>query len=280
MKPTFSLPPLKSVPFELSTTRHFDPRQFLQKNPYGSVQWLSASPSLLLLFAPPPPHRGPRRTRSRSPAPLRRRLGVCPDAGEEEARVVVRSSSIDTAEAVVGQVTEVNKDTFWPIVKAAGDKAVVLDMYTQCDIVQNGGQISDSICVKGTSLDIFCLQDVYLTLSQCLALRLGEEGIEGLLAYRILDMKESNLSISIRMHLPIRIPFYDFTLVTSPAFGIPLLAVKVTTSGMASSHSMTGGVYKALEDLFYVRIFRIEFWFAWLLRNELCFSFFDFVYEE
>ncbi|KAL6346295.1 hypothetical protein AAG906_033091 [Vitis piasezkii] len=195
-----------------------------------------------------------------------------PTQEKRRARVVVRSSSIDTAEAVVGQVTEVNKDTFWPIVKAAGDKAVVLDMYTQW---------------YGTSLDIFCLQDVYLTLSQCLALRLGEEGIEGLLAYRISDMKESNLSISVRMvreviqpHLPVRIPFYDFTLVTSPAFGIPLLAVKVTTSGMASSHCVTGGVYKALEDLFYVRIFRIEFWFAWLLRNELCFSFFDFVYEE
>jgi thioredoxin 1 len=28
-------------------------------------------------------------------------------------------------------VTEVDKDTFWPIVKAAGDKIVVLDMYTQ-----------------------------------------------------------------------------------------------------------------------------------------------------
>ncbi|KAK8985157.1 hypothetical protein V6N11_011996 [Hibiscus sabdariffa] len=32
-----------------------------------------------------------------------------------------------------------------------------------------------------------------------------------------------------------------FFLVTSPAFGIPLLAVKVTTSGMASSRSVTGG---------------------------------------
>ncbi|KAL2555450.1 Thioredoxin F2 [Forsythia ovata] len=31
----------------------------------------------------------------------------------------------------VGQVTEVSKDSFWPIVKAAGDKTVVLDMYTQ-----------------------------------------------------------------------------------------------------------------------------------------------------
>lgn len=43
------------------------------------------------------------------------------------------SGSLDTEEAVVnvGQVTEVDKDTFWPIVKAAGDKPVVLDMYTQ-----------------------------------------------------------------------------------------------------------------------------------------------------
>ncbi|CAM8914603.1 unnamed protein product [Rhodiola kirilowii] len=34
-------------------------------------------------------------------------------------------------EAVVGTVSEVDKDTFWPIVEAAGDKTVVLDMYTQ-----------------------------------------------------------------------------------------------------------------------------------------------------
>ncbi|XP_038693056.1 thioredoxin F-type, chloroplastic-like isoform X2 [Tripterygium wilfordii] len=42
-------------------------------------------------------------------------------------------SSLDTAgpTATVGQVTEVNKDTFWPIVKSAGEKTVVLDMYTQ-----------------------------------------------------------------------------------------------------------------------------------------------------
>ncbi|KAK1405845.1 hypothetical protein QVD17_42448 [Tagetes erecta] len=45
----------------------------------------------------------------------------------------------------------------------------------------------------------------------------------------------------IQPHLPVRLPCYDFTPVTSPAFGIPLLAVKVTTSGMASSHSVTGG---------------------------------------
>ncbi|KAJ9169258.1 hypothetical protein P3X46_017467 [Hevea brasiliensis] len=42
-------------------------------------------------------------------------------------------SSLDTVgpTATVGQVTEVTKDTFWPIVKSAGDKIVVLDMYTQ-----------------------------------------------------------------------------------------------------------------------------------------------------
>ena len=51
--------------------------------------------------------------------------------------VRVRCSSLETSAAVssssslVGKVTEVNKDTFWPIVKAATDKTVVLDMYTQ-----------------------------------------------------------------------------------------------------------------------------------------------------
>uniref|UniRef100_A0A2P2KKF1 Thioredoxin F-typeic-like n=1 Tax=Rhizophora mucronata TaxID=61149 RepID=A0A2P2KKF1_RHIMU len=42
-------------------------------------------------------------------------------------------SSLDTVGPTVsvGQVTEVTKDTFWPIVQAAGDKTVVLDMYTQ-----------------------------------------------------------------------------------------------------------------------------------------------------
>lgn len=39
--------------------------------------------------------------------------------------------SVDTAAVAVGQVTEVDKDSFWPIVEAAGEKTVVLDMYTQ-----------------------------------------------------------------------------------------------------------------------------------------------------
>ncbi|KAL7109617.1 hypothetical protein ACP275_06G185200 [Erythranthe tilingii] len=35
------------------------------------------------------------------------------------------------AVAEIGRVTEVDKDTFWPIVAAAGTKTVVLDMYAQ-----------------------------------------------------------------------------------------------------------------------------------------------------
>ncbi|KAK8557862.1 hypothetical protein V6N12_010085 [Hibiscus sabdariffa] len=53
----------------------------------------------------------------------------------------------------------------------------------------------------------------------------------------------------IQPNLPVWLPCYDFTPVTSPAFGIPLLAVKVTTSGMASSRSVTGGVYKNRERI-------------------------------
>ncbi|CAH2072614.1 unnamed protein product [Thlaspi arvense] len=43
----------------------------------------------------------------------------------------VARCSLETVNVSVGQVTEVDKDTFWPIVKAAGEKIVVLDMYTQ-----------------------------------------------------------------------------------------------------------------------------------------------------
>ncbi|KAF6162302.1 hypothetical protein GIB67_008431 [Kingdonia uniflora] len=55
---------------------------------------------------------------------------VTKSLGRRGVRVCVRSS-LEMAGPVVGQVTEVNKDTFWPLVEAAGDKVVVLDMYTQ-----------------------------------------------------------------------------------------------------------------------------------------------------
>ncbi|XVF41476.1 hypothetical protein PTKIN_Ptkin01aG0282700 [Pterospermum kingtungense] len=50
---------------------------------------------------------------------------------ERNGAVLKVRSSLETAGATVGQVTEVTKDTFWPIVNAAGDKTLVLDMYTQ-----------------------------------------------------------------------------------------------------------------------------------------------------
>ena len=44
----------------------------------------------------------------------------------------VRSSlEMSGPTVVIGQVTDVDKDTFWAIVNDVGDKTVVLDMYTQ-----------------------------------------------------------------------------------------------------------------------------------------------------
>ena len=53
----------------------------------------------------------------------------------------------------------------------------------------------------------------------------------------------------IQPHLPVRLPCYDFTPVTSPTLDVVPLAVKLTVSGMTSSHGVTGGVYKARERI-------------------------------
>ena len=53
----------------------------------------------------------------------------------------------------------------------------------------------------------------------------------------------------IQPHLPIRLPCYDFTPITNPTFDGALLAVKLPTSGVVSSHGVTGGVYKARERI-------------------------------
>ena len=53
----------------------------------------------------------------------------------------------------------------------------------------------------------------------------------------------------IQPHLPIRLPCYDFTLITNPTFGCALLAVRLQTSGVTGSHGVTGGVYKARERI-------------------------------
>ena len=53
----------------------------------------------------------------------------------------------------------------------------------------------------------------------------------------------------IQPHLPIRLPCYDFTPIIGPTFGSVLLAVRLLTSGVADSHGVTGGVYKARERI-------------------------------
>ena len=53
----------------------------------------------------------------------------------------------------------------------------------------------------------------------------------------------------IQPHLPVRLPCYDFTLVTNSTLGVLLQTVRVTTLGITSSHGVTGGVYKARERI-------------------------------
>ena len=53
----------------------------------------------------------------------------------------------------------------------------------------------------------------------------------------------------IQPHLPIRLPCYDLTPITNPTFGSALLAVRLLTSGVTGSHSLTGGVYKPRERI-------------------------------
>ena len=53
----------------------------------------------------------------------------------------------------------------------------------------------------------------------------------------------------IQPHLPIRLPCYDFTPVTGPAFDSSLLSVGSLASGIPNSHGVTGGVYKTRERI-------------------------------
>ena len=45
------------------------------------------------------------------------------------------------------------------------------------------------------------------------------------------------------------IPCFDLTPITGPALDAVLLAVRQTLSGLAGSHGVTGGVYKARERI-------------------------------
>ena len=53
----------------------------------------------------------------------------------------------------------------------------------------------------------------------------------------------------IQPHLPIQLPFYDFTPVIRPAFDCSFLAVRSQASGISNSHGVTGGVYKTRERI-------------------------------
>ena len=53
----------------------------------------------------------------------------------------------------------------------------------------------------------------------------------------------------IQPHLPVRLPCYDFTLLTKRTFGTVLLTVRLATSGTPNSDGVTGGVYKARERI-------------------------------
>ena len=54
----------------------------------------------------------------------------------------------------------------------------------------------------------------------------------------------------IQPHLPVQLPCYDFVPVISPTLGACLPKwVSPATSGVANSHDVTGGVYKARERI-------------------------------
>ena len=53
----------------------------------------------------------------------------------------------------------------------------------------------------------------------------------------------------IQPQLPLRLPCYDFVPVTDPTLGTCSPKVSAATSGVADSHDVTGGVYKARERI-------------------------------
>ena len=53
----------------------------------------------------------------------------------------------------------------------------------------------------------------------------------------------------IHPHVPVGIPCYDLTPITSPTLDVSLLAVRITASSITSSHGLTGGVYKPRERI-------------------------------
>ena len=53
----------------------------------------------------------------------------------------------------------------------------------------------------------------------------------------------------IQPHVPVRLPCYDFTLLTGHTLGGSFLAVRRPTLSASNSDGVTGGVYKARERI-------------------------------
>ena len=60
----------------------------------------------------------------------------------------------------------------------------------------------------------------------------------------------------IQPQVPLRLPCYDFTPVTTRTLGSSLLAVGSLTSGSSSFRGVTGGVYKARERIHHGMLIR------------------------
>ena len=77
--------------------------------------------------------------------------------------------------------------------------------------------------------------------------------MEGICKIQFIDLDEwstiSPLKEVIQPHLPVLLPCYDFTLLTSSTLNTCFLSVSSASSGNANSGGVTGGVYKSGERI-------------------------------
>ena len=71
-------------------------------------------------------------------------------------------------------------------------------------------------------------------------------GLTGIVITEVMTYSRKEV---IQPQVPLRLPCYDFTPVTSLALGSCLLAVSAPTSATSDFHDVTGGVYKARERI-------------------------------
>ena len=70
------------------------------------------------------------------------------------------------------------------------------------------------------------------------------------ISYGCFSIKYLHRKAVIHPHVLVGIPCYDFTPVTCPTLGGPILKmVKLPTSGITDSHGVTGGVYNTRERI-------------------------------